>query len=413
MISWTQIGQDIDGDAAMDNSGHSVSLSGDGTTMAVGAIYNDGVDGSKINSGHVRVYRRDANNANGWVQVGGDIDGEAAGDGSGFSVSLSADGTIVAIGADWNHGVNGAYSGHVRVYKFVAETETTAERWDQLGEDIDGEAGDDFSGYSVSLSDDGKIVTIGAYNNNGVNGAYSGHVRVYRFEDKGAPVITLNGTNPTDLELGAEYVDLVTASDNFDGNLTDSIEITGIVDVWNAGIYTLTYNVTDAAGNAATAVIRTVNVFPISTRIDIPYTYTPIFNGFDDDSILTYSATLPEWLFLDSSTGILSGTPLNDHVGINSVSLTATDSNDVNETLTFNITVTINSLVGVDYSLRSELMELYETNTVLQSDVGTLTTANTDLQSDFLKLSNDISDLKSSNSSLSSNITKIIQSMKK
>ena len=49
------------------------------------------------------------------TQIGSDIDGEAAGDLSGYSVSLSSDGTIVAIGADYNDG-NGSSSGHVRIY---------------------------------------------------------------------------------------------------------------------------------------------------------------------------------------------------------------------------------------------------------------------------------------------------------
>jgi hypothetical protein len=51
--TWTKIGDDIDGEAANDNSGFSVSLSSDGTIVAIGAINNDG-NGS--NSGHVRVY---------------------------------------------------------------------------------------------------------------------------------------------------------------------------------------------------------------------------------------------------------------------------------------------------------------------------------------------------------------------
>jgi len=54
------------------------------------------------------------NGAN-WVQIGTDIDGEAAGDNSGFSVSFNAAGTRVAIGAHLNDG-NGSESGHVRVY---------------------------------------------------------------------------------------------------------------------------------------------------------------------------------------------------------------------------------------------------------------------------------------------------------
>ena len=47
-------------------------------------------------------------------------------------------------------------SGYVRVYKNTSGT------WTQIGSDIDGEKGDDHSGYSVSLSSDGSIVAIGA-----------------------------------------------------------------------------------------------------------------------------------------------------------------------------------------------------------------------------------------------------------
>ena len=53
--------------------------------------------------------------------------------------------------------------------------------WSQLVLDIDGEAADDYSGHSVSLSSDGTIVAIGAYYNDG-NGSDSGHVRVYDIE---------------------------------------------------------------------------------------------------------------------------------------------------------------------------------------------------------------------------------------
>ncbi|MCH2204018.1 MAG: hypothetical protein MK102_18790, partial [Fuerstiella sp.] len=93
---WTQIGQDIDGEAEFDQSGSSVSLSADGSVVAIGAIYNDG---NGNDSGHVRLYR---NTGGTWTQIGEDIDGEAAGDRSGSSVSLSADGSVVAIGATSN-----------------------------------------------------------------------------------------------------------------------------------------------------------------------------------------------------------------------------------------------------------------------------------------------------------------------
>ena len=90
--SWAPKGADVDGEAAEDNSAASVALSADGTILAIGAQYNDGND---TNSGHVRVYEW---NDAAWAQKGADIDGEAAGDESGQSVALSANGAIVAIG---------------------------------------------------------------------------------------------------------------------------------------------------------------------------------------------------------------------------------------------------------------------------------------------------------------------------
>ena len=104
---------------------------------------------------------------------GADIDGEAASDYSGQSVSLSSDGTTVAIGA-YGNDENGTNSGHVRIYAW----NSTTSAWDQQGTDIDGEAVDDNSGQSVSLSSDGTTVAIGA-NKNDANGSYSGHVRIY------------------------------------------------------------------------------------------------------------------------------------------------------------------------------------------------------------------------------------------
>src|SRR5690606_20058757 len=113
--------------------------------------------GNGTNSGHVRVYE---NISGVWTQIGQDIDGEAAGDISGFSVALSSDGSIVAIGARFNSG-NGVNSGHVRIYENVLGI------WTQIGNDIDGEATGDMSGSSVSLSSDGTIVAIGAPYNTG------------------------------------------------------------------------------------------------------------------------------------------------------------------------------------------------------------------------------------------------------
>jgi len=110
------------------------------------------LDGNGRESGHVRVFNF---NGNSWEKLGNDIDGESNKDISGWSISLSGDGSIVAIGAHLNDG-NGIDSGHVRVYQNDGVT------WTQLGDDIDGEAAEDGSGRSVSLSGDGSIVAIGA-----------------------------------------------------------------------------------------------------------------------------------------------------------------------------------------------------------------------------------------------------------
>jgi len=168
---WTQQGSDIDGEAAQDLSGHSVSLSSDGLTLAIGAPKNDG---NGMNSGHVRVYKFIGGV---WIQQGADIDGEAVNDNSGNSVSLSSDGLTVAIGAYGNSG-NGVAAGHVRVYKFIGGV------WIQQGLDIDGEAATDLSGNSISLSSDGLTLAIGAYGNDD-NGADAGHVRVYSMSTVG------------------------------------------------------------------------------------------------------------------------------------------------------------------------------------------------------------------------------------
>jgi hypothetical protein len=177
---WEQIGSDIDGEAAGDLSGYSVSLSSDGTILAVGAPTNDG-NGS--NSGHVRVYQLAGST---WTQLGSDIDGEASQDQSGWSVSLSADGTILAIGALFNDG-GASDAGHVRVYQWSGSA------WVQMGSDIDGQSAGDLSGNSVSLSGDGTVLAIGEPTNDG-DGYISGRVRVYGWTGSAwDPLGTING----------------------------------------------------------------------------------------------------------------------------------------------------------------------------------------------------------------------------
>ena len=178
--NWTQVGSDIDGEALGDRSGYSVSLSSDGIILAVGAIGHAG------STGHTRVYIFTDGN---WSQIGNDIDGESTGDQSGYSVSLSSSGDVIAIGANRADGAGLSASGHARVYAFNADNNA----WEQMGDDIDGESAGDESGNSIALSNDGDTLAIGASKHNGNDG----HVRVYQF---GTPFPTNSPTNsPTAL----------------------------------------------------------------------------------------------------------------------------------------------------------------------------------------------------------------------
>ena len=78
------------------------------------------------------------------------------------------------------------------------------------------------------------------------------------------PVITLLGESEVSLELGSIYTDAgATAVDNIDGDITSNIAVVSTVDVNNVGTYTVTYNVSDAAGNLAEPVLRQVMVVGI------------------------------------------------------------------------------------------------------------------------------------------------------
>ena len=160
---WTQVGSDLVGEKEFDYFGVSVSLSADGELLAVGATGND-----RFTSGHVRVFRLENGD---WVQVGPKIEGENGGDNFGTSTSLSGDGNFLAVGA-WFNDDNGSNSGHARVYQLADETS-----WIQAGSDIVGQATGDQFGVSVSLSEDGNVLAVGADERS--NG--SGQVRIFQY----------------------------------------------------------------------------------------------------------------------------------------------------------------------------------------------------------------------------------------
>lgn len=146
-ISQVQIGQDFIGDTSLELLSMNV-LSDDGKVLAVKAQRKTIPNPNNRPLTYVRVYR----NVNGvWTQLGQDIDGESFG-----QISLSAEGTVLAIGAPQNN-IKGTNSGQVKVFHLNA-----LGNWVQKGQDINGLASDDFNGISVSISANGNILVIGA-----------------------------------------------------------------------------------------------------------------------------------------------------------------------------------------------------------------------------------------------------------
>ncbi len=169
---WIPLGQTLTGNTTLDNFGAGLDITSDGKILAIGAIgfFDDD------RPGYVIVYRLENSADEGliWMPLGQKIFGEANGDELGISVSLSSDGNVLAVGGWHNDGYNEEMSGHVKVYQLNNDVSI----WEKVGEDIDGEAAGDLSGFSVSLSGDGKSVAIGSFGNDD-NGTDSGHVRVF------------------------------------------------------------------------------------------------------------------------------------------------------------------------------------------------------------------------------------------
>ena len=166
--TWVQLGQRITGYSSS-YSGQAISLSSDGLVIAIGGHYLD--SGNK--AGLARVYRFEDG---AWGQRGQDLWGEDEGDRFGTDLSLSSDGTMLAVGAP-NHP---KYTSHGRVRVFQYGNTGT---WNQLGLDIEGSNDNKHFGSAVSLSGDGATIAIGEQykTDDSNNHIETGAVYVYEF----------------------------------------------------------------------------------------------------------------------------------------------------------------------------------------------------------------------------------------
>ena len=154
--------------------------------------------------------------------------------------------------------------GDAEVYLLVGtdyvEENATAE--DSEGVDLTSAIVIDATNVDTSVEGD-YTVTYDVTDANGTEAIQVERIVYVRPQAFFIPTLVLNGAAEMTLEIGTEYVELGAVATDYLGNdISGSIVLTGSVDTSIEDIYPLYYNVTDAEGNAAIQVSRTVNVIP-------------------------------------------------------------------------------------------------------------------------------------------------------
>lgn len=176
--------------------------------------------------------------------------------------------------------------------------------------------GGTYTDAGVTLSDNvdspatlaGRLVTVNpvntavvgqytiAYNlTDTANNAATQVTRTVNVTDQTAPVITLVGSNSVTVAQGGTYTDAgVTLSDNVDSpaTLAGNLVTVNPVDTNLLGDYTVTYNVSDVAGNPAVEVTRTVHVTDQTAPNAI--TITPSTNGPTNATSVSFAVSFDE-----------------------------------------------------------------------------------------------------------------------
>ena len=262
-----------------------------------------------------------------------------------FDVTVPENETILKMKfADWTSGSNTIVAAnHIRFYSAQSSNALNAE--DALLIAATGAYSGDMNlnpDIDLDIARAGRqiqVVVEAAVPEGSAGGSYSTSYGISTNPDGIAPVITLLGVTPTTIEAGSVYEDAgATALDNVDGDISSSIGLSGTVITDTVGSYTLTYNVSDAAGNSATPVDREVIVgdttAPVITE---PEAVTVEAEGVKTD------VELNEPGVSDNASGEL--TVSNDApedgfpVGTTTVTWTATDASGNSGTATQSVTV--------------------------------------------------------------------------
>ena len=166
--------------------------------------------------------------------------------------------------------------------------------------------------------------------------------------DNVKPVIKLNGNSTVNVRLGDKYVDAgATASDNIDGNITSKIITKSNVNTLKVGTYTVSYTVSDKAGNVDTKT-RTVKVFDYMTGIEVTKPTKTEYNYGEDLNLSGLSV----------KSVMKSGSKTN--IAINNCKITGYNKNKLgNQTITvsYNEKIATFQVTVKDYITNLEIVE--------------------------------------------------------
>eukprot|EP00980_Cylindrotheca_fusiformis_P004854 scaffold1034_cov127-Cylindrotheca_fusiformis.AAC.35 len=172
----TPLGSTLTGSQSGEKFGYSVALSGNGRIMAVGIPFASA--SSKTEAGKVQVYEwRNGS----WNDRGTSLLGRNAQDKFGSAIGLSEDGSILVVSEPTYRGAAGDRSGNVRTFLY----DSGAGRYNAIGSELEGVALSDHFGVSLALSKDGKRLAVGAPyhdNSSGDNRLVSGQVRTFEWK---------------------------------------------------------------------------------------------------------------------------------------------------------------------------------------------------------------------------------------
>ena len=187
---WQQLGSSIQGSGPDDMEGYSLSLSHDGSTLVSGAPKATSESGES-SAGRARIFKYDGSD---WA-ISGVLDGEDAGSQNGSDVAISLDGSVLVVGGKGkSKNSRTQSSGHCRVFELIDDT------WQFLSS-MKGQESEERLGSAVAISSDMSTVACGG--TYGVTGDISkGVVRLWNRKTSTRNSIWPNGGDMQDSMFG-------------------------------------------------------------------------------------------------------------------------------------------------------------------------------------------------------------------